>query len=277
MYATTYGTYYSDGTLSTVLNYNTITTSGGSIWGPSHEMGHNHQACLNIVGATEVSNNLFSNVNVFLLGVSTTRGTAVHDTFNAFAQGTSWFDMSIWAQTRMYYQLYLYYHAQGHNPNFYPTLFKLLRQDPIRKRSGDYDNSLVNGDGEKVGGYKSYGKQDYLHMAKKMCDAAQQDLSEFFEVNGMFVPVDNRYIGDYGDYWVTTTQKDIDEAKAYMHRYPKGPNIMFIDDRITPSPVLKDSPLEGKSNSEYRVDYEDEPTRRIGYADVGQWLSLIHI
>ena len=275
MYATTYGTYYSDGTLSTVLNYNTITTSGGSIWGPSHEMGHNHQACLNIVGATEVSNNLFSNVNVFLLGVSTTRGTAVHDTFNAFAQGTSWFDMSIWAQTRMYYQLYLYYHAQGHNPNFYPTLFKLLRQDPIRKRSGDYDASLVNGDGEKVGGYKSYGKQDYLHMAKKMCDAAQQDLSEFFEVNGMFVPVDNRYIGDYGDYWVTTTQKDIDEAKAYMHRYPKGPNIMFIDDRITPSPVLKDSPLEGKSNSEYRVDYEDEPTRRIGYADVGQWSDFV--
>ena len=275
MYATTYGTYYSDGTLSTVLNYNTITTSGGSIWGPSHEMGHNHQACLNIVGATEVSNNLFSNVNVFLLGVSTTRGTAVHDTFNAFAQGTSWFDMSIWAQTRMYYQLYLYYHAQGHNPNFYPTLFKLLRQDPIRKRSGDYDDSLVNGDGEKVGGYKSYGKQDYLHMAKKMCDAAQQDLSEFFEVNGMFVPVDNRYIGDYGDYWVTTTQKDIDEAKAYMHRYPKGPNIMFIDDRITPSPVLKDSPLEGKSNSEYRVDYEDEPTRRIGYADLGQWSDFV--
>ena len=275
MYATTYGTYYSDGTLSTVLNYNTLTTSGGSIWGPSHEMGHNHQACLNIVGATEVSNNLFSNVNVYLLGISTTRGTAVHDTFNSFARGAGWFDMSIWEQTRMYYQLYLYYHAQGHNPNFYPTLFKLLRQDPIRKRSGDYDASLVDGDGNTVGGYKSYGKQDYLHMAMKMCDAAQQDLSEFFEVNGMFVPVDNRYVGDYGNYWVTTTKKDIDEVKAYMHRYPKGPNICFIDDRVKQSPVLKDSPLEGRSSSEYRVDYENTEDRRIGYADVGQYSDFV--
>lgn len=274
MYATTYGTYYSDGTLSTVLNYNTMTTSAGSIWGPSHEMGHNHQACLNIVGATEVSNNLFSNVNVYLLGISTTRGTAVHDTFNSFAKGTGWFGMDIWEQTRMYYQLYLYYHAQGHNPNFYPTLFKLLRQDPIRKRSSDYDATLVDGDGNRVGGYKSYGKDDYLHMAMKMCDAAQQDLSEFFEVNGMFVPVENRYVGDYANYWVTTTQKDIDDVKAYMHRYPKGPNICFIDDRVKKEPVVKDNPFEGKTSSAYRVDYEDELTRRIGYSDVGQYTDF---
>lgn len=275
MYATTYGTYYENSTLSTVLNYNTITTSGGAIWGPSHEMGHNHQACLNIVGATEVSNNLFSNVNVYLLGVSTTRGTAVHDTFNSFAQGASWFDMDIWEQTRFYYQLYLYYHVQGHKPDFYPTLFKMLRQDPIRKRSNDYDASLVNGDGQTVGGYKSYGKDDYLHMAKKMCDAAGEDLSEFFEVNGMFVPVNNRYIGDYSDYWITTTQQDIDEAKAYMHRYPKAGNICFIDDRVKPSPVLKDSPLEGRSTSEFRVDYENDETRRIGYSDVGQYSDFV--
>lgn len=276
MYATTYGTYYSDGTLSTVLNYKTITTSAGAIWGPSHEMGHNHQACLNIVGATEVSNNLFSNVNVYLLGISTTRGTAVHDTFNSFAKGTGWFDMDIWEQTRFYYQLYLYYHVQGHNPNFYPTLFKLLRQDPIRKRSSDYDATLVDGDGQTVGGYKSYGKQDYLHMAMKMCDAAGEDLSEFFEVNGMFMPVNNRYVGDYGNYWVTTTQKDIDEAKAYMHRYPKAGNICFIDDRVKQSPVLKDSPLEGRTTGEYRVDYEDMEDRRIGYSDVGQYSDFVN-
>ena len=275
MYATTYGTYYSDGTLSTVLNYNTITTSGGSIWGPVHEMGHNHQACINIVGATEVSNNFFANANVYLLGISTTRGTAVHDTFNSFANGTGWFDMSIWEQTRMYFQLYLYYHVQGNNPNFYPTLFKLLRKDPISKRSGEYDASLVNGDGETVGGYKSYGRQDYLHMAKKMCDAAGEDLSEFFEVNGMFVPYDNRYIGDYGDYWVTTTEKDIEEAKAYMHKYPKAGNICFIDDRVKPDSVLQNSVLEGRPSGAFRVDYEDEPTRKIGYSDVGQYTDFV--
>ena len=98
------------------------TSSGGSIWGPSHEIGHNHQASINVVGATEVSNNLFSNVNVFLHGISTTRGSTVTKTLEHFAKDTGWFGMGIWEQTRMYYQLYLYFHAQGHKPDFYPTL-----------------------------------------------------------------------------------------------------------------------------------------------------------
>ena len=273
MYATTYGTYYSDGTISTVMNYNTITSSGGAIWGPSHEMGHNHQACFNIVGATEVSNNLFSNVNVFLHGVSTTRGTSVTKTLDDFARGAGWFGMDIWEQTRFYFQLYLYFHVQGHKPDFYPTLFKMLRKDPIRKRSGDYVSSLVK-EGQTVGGYLSYGKQDYLHMAKKMCDAAQLDLSEFFEVNGMFVPYDKFYVGDYGDYWVTTTEADIEEAKAYMRRYPKAPSICFIDDRIKPSPSIYNGPLEGRPRGANRIAYDDGEVP-IGYADVGQWSDFV--
>ncbi len=273
MYASTYGTYYSDGTISTVMNYNELTSSGGAIWGPSHEIGHNHQACFNIVGATEVSNNLFSNVNVFLHGISTTRGTKVTDTLEDFALGKGWFSMNIWEQTRFYFQLYLYFHAQGHKPDFYPTLFKLLRQDPIRKRSSDYDATLANENGI-VGGYLSYGKQDYLHMAKKMCDAAQLDLSELFEVNGMFVPYEKHYVGDYSDYWVTTTQADIDAAKAYMARYPKAPSICFIDDRIKPSPSIADGPFEGKPKGANRVDY-DSNEASVGYADVGQWSDFV--
>ena len=274
MYASTYGTYYSDGTISTIMNYNTLTSSGGAIWGPSHEIGHNHQACFNIVGATEVSNNLFSNVNVFLHGVSTTRGTKVTDTLEDFAKGKGWFGMNIWEQTRFYFQLYLYFHAQGHKPDFYPTLFKMLRKDPIRKRSSDYDASLANENGV-VGGYLSYGKQDYLHMAKKMCDAAQLDLSELFEVNGMFVPYNKFYVGDYGDYWVTTTQADIDAAKAYMARYPKAPSICFIDDRIKPSPAIFDGPFEGKPRGQNRIAYDDGEVP-IGYADVGQWSDFVN-
>ena len=273
MYSTTYGTYYENSTISTVMNYNTLTSSGGAIWGPSHEIGHNHQACFNIVGATEVSNNLFSNVNVFLHGVSTTRGTKVTDTLDDFAAGKGWFGMSIWEQTRFYFQLYLYFHAQGHKPDFYPTLFKMLRQDPIRKRTGPYDASLTNSDGEVVGGNITYGKTDYLHMAKKMCDAAQLDLSELFEVNGMFVPYDKFFVGDYSNYWVTTTQADIDAAKAYMARYPKAPSICFIDDRIKQSPAIFDGPFEGKPKGTYRVNYDSEVS--IGYADVGQWSDFV--
>ena len=273
MYSTTYGTYYENSTISTVMNYNTLTASGGAIWGPSHEIGHNHQACFNIVGATEVSNNLFSNVNVFLHGVSTTRGTKVTDTLEDFAAGKGWFGMSIWEQTRFYFQLYLYFHAQGYKPDFYPTLFKMLRQDPIQKRTGPYDATLTNGEGEVVGGYITYGKTDYLHMAKKMCDAAQLDLSELFEVNGMFVPYEKFFVGDYSNYWVTTTQADIDAAKAYMARYPKAPSICFIDDRIKRSPSISDGPFEGKPQGSYRVNYDSEVS--IGYADVGQWSDFV--
>lgn len=274
MYASTYGTYYNDGTISTVMNYNALTSNGGSIWGPSHEMGHNHQDCINIIGATEVSNNLFSNINVFLHGVSTTRGTKVTDTLEDFAKGKGWFSLDIWQQTRFYFQLYLYFHAQGHNPNFYPTLFKLLRQDPLQKRSNVYDANVVDNEGKK-GGYISYGKDDYLHMAKKMCDAAQLDLSELFEVNGMFVPYEKTFVGDYSNYWVTTTEQDIAEAKAYMARYPKAPSICFIDDRIKPSPAIANGPLEGKPYGEYRVAYDNNEAP-IGYADVGQWGDFVN-
>ena len=274
MFASTYGTYYSDGTISTVMNYNSLTSSGGAIWGPSHEIGHNHQSCINIVGATEVSNNLFSNVNVFLQGVSTTRGSKVSTTLDNFANGTGWFGMGIWEQTRMYYQLYLYFHAQGHNPDFYPSLFKMLRQDPMQKRTGP-TTSVVDGDGNTVTGVITYGKDDYLHMAKKMCDAAQLDLSELFEVNGMFVPYDKFFVGDYSNYWVTTTEKDIEEAKAYMHRYPKAPSICFIDDRIKLSPAISDGPFEGKPKGENRIAYDDGEVP-IGYADVGQWSDFVN-
>lgn len=272
MYSTTYGTYYENSTISTVMNYNTLTSSGGAIWGPSHEFGHNHQASINIVGATEVSNNLFSNVNVFLHGVSTTRGSTVTKTLEHFAKGTGWFGMGIWEQTRMYYQLYLYFHAQGHKPDFYPTLFKLLRQDPMQKRTGP-STSVVDGDGNTVTAPLTYGKADYLHMAKKMCDAAQLDLSELFEVNGMFKPYDKFFVGDYSNYWVTTTQADIDAAKAYMHKYPKAPSICFIDDRIKPSPSVSDGPFEGKPKGSTRVNYDSEVS--IGYADVGQWSDYV--
>ena len=273
MYSSTYGTYYENSTISTVMNYDQLTSSGGAIWGPSHEFGHNHQASINIVGATEVSNNLFSNVNVFLHGVSTTRGSTVTQTLEHFAKGTGWFGMGIWEQTRMYYQLYLYFHAQGHKPDFYPTLFKMLRQDPIQKRTGPNDSNLVNGDGEVVSGRITYGKDDYLHMAKKMCDAAQLDLSELFEVNGMFVPYEKHFVGDYSNYWVTTTEADIEAAKTYMHRYPKAPSICFIDDRIKASPAIFDGPFEGKPKGANRVAYESAVP--IGYADVGQWSDYV--
>lgn len=254
MFASNYGTYYNESTLPSIMDYYNQThqgegNEGGALWGPSHEIGHNHQAQINVVGTTESSVNLFSNINIFEQGVSTTRYSSPMKNFNEYlAKGLAWNDRTIEVTTRMYFQLYLYFHIMGHDTTFYPRLFKALRADGINK--GTWDNSLTadtDGDGviDVTGGYRTNGANDYLHLAKKICDVAQADLSEFFEAYGMFVPVSNRHVGDYSNYWVTTTQADIDAAKRYMRRYSKKlGNLMFIDDHISQKKADPNNPFE---------------------------------
>lgn len=236
MYASTYGTYYHWNTLGAVMNYHNMThqgegNEGGGMWGPSHEMGHNHQKTICVVGTMEASNNLFSNINQFEQGVSTTRYRSPIANFEEFNARKPWSSRDITISTRMYFQLYLYFHEMKNDTTFLPRLFKELRKRPINKHGNGWDGSLSSG--ENVGGYATQGRQDYLHFAKVVCDVAQADLSEFFESYGMFIPVTNHFVGDYANYFVSTTQADIDEARAYMQKYPKKlNNIMFIDDHI---------------------------------------------
>ena len=222
MHSSTRGTWYTESTISDIMNYKKMTTSAGNLWGPSHEIGHNHQGSINVIGTTESSNNLFSNINTFESGILNSRRYYPHQNFEYMATSTPWLERNIWMTTGMFFQLYLYFHVQGHDPNFYPNLFRKLRTNPINKWSGPGGT-----------GPTSYGKDDYLHLAKMICDVAQADLSEFFEAYGMFIPVDMCAVGDYADYTVTTTQAHIDAAKKYMQKYEKKlGNIMFIDDRI---------------------------------------------
>ena len=59
MYATSYRTAYSEGTLDHILN---ITTAKNSPWGPAHEIGHTnqHRPLFMWTGTTEVTNNVQS-------------------------------------------------------------------------------------------------------------------------------------------------------------------------------------------------------------------------
>lgn len=236
MFASTYGTYYHENTMSSIFNFDTMAKGGGNLWGPSHEMGHNHQSTINMISCTEVSNNLFSNINVWEQGTSDTRGYNVESNFADLANNAPWLDRDIWIKTRLYLQLYFYFHAMKNDTTFYPRLFKELRRDPMIKR-----------------GNSSLGREDYLHFAKKCCDIAQADLSEFFESYGFFVPIKNFAVEDYANYVVNTTQADIDAAKAYMQKYPKKlGNIMFINDKVeqktaSPNPdFCAITPADGK-------------------------------
>lgn len=215
MHSTTYGTWYHESTIPTVMNYQKM-TQPGNLWGPSHEIGHNHQGSINVIGTTESSNNMFSNINTFEQGIITSRRQLPVDVFCELGKGTRWLERNIWQTTGLFYQLYLYFHVQKHNEQFLPDLFRALRKNPIDKNGGK-------------------GNTDYLHLAKTMCDVAQADLSELFEAYGMFVSGDKIHVNDYADYYVTTTQADINAARSYMQQYNrKLGNIMFIDDHIEP-------------------------------------------
>lgn len=176
-----------------------IVDEAGPHWGPAHEIGHQHQGPLNMRGLTEVTNNLFSNVVLWYFGKSTSRynGTdgSLSNVLQQFnAEGTDFFSNNIWAQTIMYYKLFLYYHVLGNNPKFYPRLFEMLRQDPMTIE--------YNQDGGKC----------LLHFYKLCCEAAQEDLTEFFRAHGFFEVMENRFVGDYSNAIYNMTQAQIDAA-----------------------------------------------------------------
>lgn len=249
MYATNYGSYYEESTLASIMNYENM-RMGGSIWGPAHEFGHNHQNLFNPHGCTEVSNNLFSNVAVFNQGVRTSRGNGSSQNIaGQYAAGKHFADFDIWCKTQMYYKLWLYFHAAGNNPKFYQTLFSLLNEDPMKKP------------------HHIQGPDEWLKMALKCCEAAEADLSEFFQMYGFFVPVNQKEVDDYGKHTLTATQEQIDEVLAKMHAYPKKlGNIIFIDDHIRQSPATYAGAPEGTMRQDYEAGVA------IGkMGDHGQW------
>ncbi|MBO4613120.1 MAG: M60 family metallopeptidase [Bacteroidaceae bacterium] len=261
MHSTNYGTWYTESTIPTVMNYDKM-RRGGNIWGPSHEIGHNHQASINVIGATESSNNLFSNINVFEQGITASRRDGPTENFNQMVKGTPWSKRDIWLTTSMFYQLYLYFHAQHHDDQFLPNLFRTMRKNPINKGTSTSNVTYVNNEGNTVTGTINVasGSKDYLHLAKMICDVAEADLSEFFEAYGMFIPISKVHVGDYSNYLVTTTQSDIDAAKEYMQKYEKKlGNIMFIDDRVITHPAITDGPFDAIPDaSGNRVPMSDE-------------------
>ena len=230
--------YMSGGWNSSNYHYNTLadiigkmtdeTSTGGVCWGPGHEIGHQHQAPLNMRGLTEVSNNFFSNVAVWYDGRGTSRTAEgqgdLSNVLNAYSQdGNDFYTNNIWAQTQMYYKLWLYYHLVGHNTAFAPTLVEMLRQDPM------------------VIQYNQAGATSLLHFYKKACDAAQEDLTDFFRAYGFLEVMDHRYVGDYSSAEYTQTQEDIDAAIAYVKAkgYPENVEILFINDYTTGETYVK--------------------------------------
>ncbi len=254
MYATEGYTYYEYYTLPDILPWNRVYDDPGQMWGPAHEIGHMNQGAINIVSCTEASNNLFANVQVHRTGKSTTRGNGVAYCANEYLKKTPFpLRGDVIGKSRMYFQLYLYFHAAGKDKTFYPRLFEALRKD--RLEEGERDRNWVA---------QTMAIDNQLKFAEKCCEVAQMDLSEFFEVWGFFEPMKDAWVGDYTNFNVNLTKEEADASRARMQKYEKkGGHLMFIEDRIKPSPRE-----DGASGN--RIDFNEEfAIGKMG--KVGQW------
>ena len=270
MYATTGGTYYNYNTLGDVLNYDKMKWGNGTLWGPAHEFGHNHQQLFNTAGMTEISVNMYSNMIMFTSGRVTSRSencsyidvdgkkydgvceSAVSTYADRFANKKKWFEYGTWGTTQMYYKLYLMFHATGLDDQFWHNCLDYLRTHRL----------------EGQGTANCQGQNDYLLFAKACCVAAKQDLSSFFEAWGHFYDVNGSVIGDYSNTTMYTTRAQWNEAKKFMKQYPKGPanNMIFIDDHIRPTPAIYPNAAPGTMRQDFNGAV------RVGtMGDFGSW------
>ena len=207
--------------LKNILLKENVMAAKDNAWGPAHEIGHIHQRAINWPSCTESSNNLFANYTLYKLGKYCSRG----ETLDKLAQyrlieGDGWFDMggenvyqneATEIHLRMHWQLFNYYHRCGYQPDFWPEMFKALRETRI------VETDLGAGQ---------------LLFAKTACKVANEDLTEFFDMWGFFKPVDNVSYSQYGNWTYHVTQEMIDEAKAYMASFPKkAAPFYYLEDR----------------------------------------------
>lgn len=270
MFASTYGTYYNENTVAGVMNYEQM-FAGGALWGPAHEIGHINQKYINMIGQTEVSNNLFSNIAIYQNGHLTSRAEYVYNTLKNMSDGVYWNLRWIWERTHLYFQLYQFFHIQGFMPDFYQKLFSALRTDPLVHVKDKFIDAT----------------DDYLKFYKKACEVSGYDLTELFQAYGFFiVPTnDNEFygdytlagvtkkafkVGDYGEFYLCVTQEMIDNTIAAVKAMNlKKCNAVFIEDRIS-YPLAS---YDGHVENEVKAAYGGYPIGTCG--DVGQYTDFV--
>ncbi len=205
--------------LDNILLYDNVMAAKDNAWGPAHEIGHVHQKAINWPGSTESSNNLFSNYILYKLGKYCSRGEELSALATARCiNHQAWCNMGSATHQnedtelhmRMNWQLWNYYHRCGHKPDFWPTLFRLLREDRIVESDP--------GAGQ-------------LKFAMKASQAAGENLTDFFEMWGFFEPV-NTTIEQYGTWNYVVTESMIASAKNYMAQFPAPKHAFYyLEDR----------------------------------------------
>lgn len=247
--------------LNNILLKDNVMAAKDNAWGPAHEIGHIHQPAINWPSCTESSNNLFSNYILYKLGKYCSRGETLDKLATCrLVNGDAWYNMgdathqneSTEIHMRMNWQLWNYYHRCGYMTDFWPKLFKALREDRIQESDP--------GAGQ-------------LHFAKMACKVANQNLTDFFEMWGFFEPVDNVTYEQYGTWNYNVTQEMIDEAKAYMAQFPKAKHAFYyLEDRKDGDVGLDVKPGDVGYYEQFKND--QKITKTIAYSRSGQNISI---
>ena len=276
-HATNYGTYYYEYSDPLIFNANALLTVADNLWCIAHEQGHNRQAPINMVGTTEMSNNVFSNMAIYKQGRYTSRTASIKDVFSDYIDGISWPERIKRANSNtgnynahilhLNWSLYLFFHVNGNDPDFFPRLFDALRADPMTKVSGSSTLTPAS--------------TDYLKYYVKCCQVSGYDLTDFFASYGFFMlppeqatsityngVTTNRYqsFRDYADYNLYVTQDMVYAAKAQVAAMSglKPCNIVFIEDRVS-APLAT---YDGAPAGMLRTINPDSPVKAFG--DVGE-------
>ena len=248
-HATEYGIHISLDASKTFLN---PYVSNYDENGTAHEFGHQLQFPIMLCGFTEGTNDIFSNYCRFHVGHRTTSGNPLTTTMQEFVNRVPFNIRNVNNSClRLFFSLYLYYHQAQKNTSFFPELFKALRADRMESMGdGAIDNNKSN-----------------LKFVRKVCEIAQEDLTDFFTVYGFFEPTNNLYVYDYGKHYVTTRQADIDKTKEEISKYPvKNTGIIFIEDRVASIPTTNFVTTAGQQ----RLGYEPGLC-----GDLGQFTSYL--
>ena len=249
----------------------------GGLWEVLHEEAHAHQYPVNFAGLTEVSNNAYCQMVTYEFGAKRSRGVSTPVMIQLFNEGYTWVDYTramnhrnvahyddcLHVANQMFYKLYLYFHVQGHMPDFWPRVADWMRAHGGITKGVSLSNPTLY-------------YNDYFKFAEACADVSQTDLSEFFQAYGFFkyyedcvttklpytkdgVEKDDadlddasksiRYIGDYSGYYMkmpkrgnAADEKRINDLIAKLRSYPKkAPGILFIDDHIKTTKVRPES------------------------------------
>lgn len=239
-------------------------------WGPVHEIGHVHQGAINWASTTESSNNLFSNYTIYKFGQNCSRGTelAVPEyaanvkkatlVFRRCVENKAWCDFGTDYQgedpemhARMNWQLWNYYHRCGYNPQFFPTLFKLMRENRVSTQDPG-ENQMM-----------------YARMA---CRAANENLTDFFERWGFFVPISMK-VNQYGTYNYIVTDAMIKETKEFMKQFPAPKHAFYyLEDRKKGDPGLDTTPPDVGYFTQFAEDMKI--TKQITYTISGHQVNV---